>query len=115
MVPQSFTNKVHSASKHLGIIQGYENADSSSTVTNISFYSHYSTEVKAFEIRDNTQLSFIDLTTITSANTIDIGRNGPSATVLQPNMTMGYNVSLSNIVNVDLRALTSLDFGNFIL
>ena len=83
-------------------------------MTNFSFYSHWpdSVAAEAIEIRDNTQLTFINLTNIENAETIDISGNGPAATVLMSNLLGSYNVSLSNVASVDLLALTGLEFGN---
>lgn len=85
-------------------------------MTSINFYTHYHTFVEVIEIRDNPQLSFINLTSISSVDTLTIVGNGPSATVLLSNMTRCQkNLSLSNTENVDLRNLRTVDFGNIVL
>ena len=72
--------------------------------------------MEAIEIRDNPQLSFINLNSISSANSVTIVRNGPSATVLLSNMTRCQNnLSLSNTENVDLTNLRTVDYGHFVL
>ena len=85
-------------------------------MTNINFYTHYHTFVEVIEIRDNPQLSFINLSSISSVDTLTIVRNGPSATVLLSNITRCQNnLSLSNTGNIDLKNLFTIDYGNLIL
>jgi hypothetical protein len=66
--------------------------------------------VNLIEIEDNPNLNNLNFTGLRGADAITIARNGPAAVLLLPNIEGSSNISVSNVLSIDISSLQSMDY-----